>query len=253
MNWRRGVVESLNSGLALAGLALVRSSRRAADRRDELLSWMRLINPGMLWAENVDLITYCIAHLPSEVAVLEIGSFAGLSLNHIIHFLRKAGRSNAVFSVDEWKFEGFRPGQMIDGSEVAFDDYRSHVIDTFRRNVTLFSSDRLPHHIELGSDAFFSAWRAAENRIDWFGNRVQLGGPISFAYIDGDHSYEQSKRDFENVDRFLEIGGFIIFDDSADSGDFGCKRTAREVAIGGRYELVDKSPNYCLRKLTGAA
>jgi hypothetical protein len=37
----------------------------------------------------------------------------------------------------------------LNGSAVSFDDYRNHLIETFRRNVVLFSGNRLPHHIEL--------------------------------------------------------------------------------------------------------
>jgi Methyltransferase domain len=55
----------------------------------------------------------------------------------------------------------------------------------------------------------------SEKRIDFFGNAVQLGGPIAFAYIDGSHTYEQSTKDFQNVDRYLEPGGFI-----GDAPDF---------------------------------
>lgn len=140
-------------------------------------------------------------------------------------------------------------GAMIGGSSVSFDAYRAHVIDTFRRNVTLFSGDRLPHHIELNSDAFFAAWEANEQRMDYFGNPVRLGGPIALAYIDGNHTYEQSKKDFDNVDRYLEIGGFVIFDDSSISSPFGCKQTAEEAANLDRYECIAKTYNYCLRKL----
>ena len=129
-----------------------------------------------------------------------------------------------------------------------FEEYRAHVIDTFRRNVTLFSSDRLPHHIELNSNAFFSAWALREKRTDFFGRPAQLGGPISFAYIDGEHTYAQSKKDFDNVDLYLEPGGFIVFDDTADYSNFGCKRTAEEAAALKRYDVVAKNPNYCLRK-----
>ena len=75
-----------------------------------------------------------------------------------------------------------------------------------------------------------------------------LGGSISFAYIDGDHSYQQSKRDFENVDRYLEVGGFIVFDDSEDYSGCGSARTAQEASTWNSYELVAKNPNYCLRK-----
>ena len=78
---------------------------------------------------------------------------------------------------------------------------------------------------------------------------MQLGGPFAFAYIDGAHTYEQSTKDFQNVDRYLELGGFIVFDDSADDGPHvGSTRTAQEAAMLTRYEVVAKNPNYCLRK-----
>jgi hypothetical protein len=213
---------------------------------DDTMSWMAFINPGMVYGGNLALFSYCIEHLPSGAPLIEIGSFAGLSLNYLILFLRRAGRTNPVFSVDDWKFEDYPRGELIEG--VPFEAYRAHVVETFRRNVTLFSGDRLPHHIELDSDAFFAAWAAREARSDYFGNSVRLGGPIAFAYIDGAHNYAQSKRDFENVDRHLQSGGFIVFDDSADESPYGSKRTAQEAAALSRYEVIAKNPNYCLRK-----
>ena len=214
---------------------------------DDFTAWMSFIVPGMLDRGNIELFSHCFAHLPSNAPIIEIGSFAGRSLNYIIHLLRKTGRTNEVFSVDHWGFEGARPGDKI-GGIVPFDAYREQVIETFRRNAMLFSGDRLPHHIELNSNAFFDAWQAKQTRVDFFGTTVQLGGPIAFAYIDGEHTYSQSKKDFENVDRFLEPGGFIVFDDSADGSKWESNRTAREATDLPRYELLAKNPNYCLRK-----
>jgi hypothetical protein len=71
----------------------------------------------------------------------------------------------------------------------------------------------------------------------------------TFAHIDGTHNYEQSMRDFLNVDRHLEQGGFIVFDDSADGSQWESNRTAREAAALPLYELIAKNPNYCLRKV----
>jgi hypothetical protein len=245
MQWKNIVRESLPPIL----LKMLRSRHACSPvAHSELLEWMRFINPGMLVRGNVELFSYCLERLPSNAPLVEIGSFAGLSLNHLIYFLRRTGRANPIFSVDEWKFENSHPDQSIKGSQITFDAYRNHVIETFRRNVLLFSSDRLPHHIELSSDAFFAAWHSRETRQDYFGNAARLGGPISFAYIDGNHTYQQSKRDFENVDCYLEVGGFIVFDDSADYSGWGSARTAQEASTWKNYELVAKNPNYCLRK-----
>jgi hypothetical protein len=226
--------------------ASMRRRRIGPIVEDDFALLMGQINPGMLVHGNMELFAHCIANLPSNAPVIEIGSFAGRSLNYLIYLLRKTGKANLVFSVDDWGFENI-PDDKI-GGLIGLDLYRDHVIETFRRNVELFSGDRLPHHIRLNSDAFFVAWEAKQDRVDFFGKKVGLGGPISFAYIDGDHSYTQSKRDFENVDRFLEPGGFIVFDNSADGSGWGSMQTAKDVEELGDYELVAKNPNRCFRK-----
>jgi hypothetical protein len=217
-------------------------------QRDEFLTWLTYVNPGMLVQSNLALMNHSIRAMPDGGAVIEVGSFAGLSLNHIIHMMKQAGRSNSIFSMDEWQFENSDMSQFIPGSSVRFVDYRACVIDTFRRNLVLFQPDQLPHHIESSSDEFFRLWEAKVEATDFFGRAVRLGGPVSLAYIDGAHTYEQSWRDFENVDRFLLPGGFIIFDDSGDGSGWGSHRTAREASERPDYELVAKTPNYCIRK-----
>lgn len=227
--------------------------------RDPFVWALSFINPGMLDHYNIRLFDHCVRHLPSVAPLVEIGSFAGLSLNNLVHLLRKHGRPNAIFSVDDWTnmLDGAPPNSPIaPGSHVTQADYRALTMETFRRNVTLFSADRLPHHIAVSSDVFFHNWEAREEKVDLFGRSTRLGGPISFAYIDGDHSYEQSRRDFENVDQYLEVGGFVVFDDSADSARspygevWGCSRTAREAARLPRYAVVDNSHHYCIQRIS---
>jgi len=224
-------------------------------KRDRGELYIGRINPGMLDWRNLRLFDYCIPRLPSGAPIVEIGSLAGLSLNNLVYLSRKYRRPNAIFSVDAWKLRVGEPRDSIGETGVTAEASRSHVIESFQRNVQLFSADRLPHHIELDSDTFFVRWASREDLTDFFGRRVKLGGPISFAYIDGDHSYEQSHRDFENVDRFLEPGGFIVFDDSADAARspegnvLGSSRTAREAASNPRYRVIDKSHHYCIQKI----
>jgi hypothetical protein len=103
-----------------------------------------------------------------------------------------------------------------DSPTVSHDDYRAYVKVTFLRSMKTFAADRLPHTIECFSDEFFRRWFEDENNIDVFGRSVSLRGEIGFCYLDGNHTYEFAKRDFENTDRALVPGGFILFDDSAD-------------------------------------
>jgi hypothetical protein len=215
---------------------------------DEFLKWLRFINSGMLHQGNVAVFAHCIDHIESDAPFVEIGSFAGLSLNHIIYFLSKAKKTNLVFSVDKWHFEHADFSSNVFGSTIQFAAYRDHVVETFRKNVEFFSADRLPHHIQTDSDGFFAAWRSRQAKTDFFGRTVTLGGPIAFAYIDGDHTYKQTLKDFENADEFLVPGGFILFDDSEEGGLFGSTGAAKLAASKSNYRLVGRNPNYTIQK-----
>ena len=111
-----------------------------------------------------------------------------------------------------------------------------------------FSVDDLPFTVEALSDEFFSMWRQNETVRDVFGRSVTLGGPLSFCYVDGNHSYEWPKLDFENCDAFLQIGGFILFDDSTVK-TFGVHRLIPEVLANRCYKLVAKNPNHLFQKV----
>ncbi|WP_366512821.1 class I SAM-dependent methyltransferase [Kordia sp.] len=72
---------------------------------------------------------------------------------------------------------------------------------------------------------------------------------MSFAYIDGDHSYEQTKKDFENVDSKLKVNGFILLDDSADHLNFGSSDFIKDIKKNDNYKIIDSNPNYLIQKV----
>lgn len=215
---------------------------------DEYIKWLTFANAGMLNTGNLYCIDYAARHIATNNAVIEIGSFCGLSVNIINYYLHKYGRNNKIISSDKWEFEGHEEG-MIGASTISHKDYKAFVKNTFQRNVLIFSSFNLPYHIEALSDDFFAMWNNKKEVKDVFERDIQLGGAISFAFIDGNHTYDFAKRDFENTDKFLEVGGFILFDDSSDNSIFECKHLMSEIKVNPQYELVIKNPNYLFKKI----
>jgi hypothetical protein len=214
---------------------------------DEYLAWLKRANAGMLHPGNPYCFDYAIANLPSEAPIVEIGSFCGLSTNLITYLKGQHNIHNPLITCDKWMFENVQ-GSMVGNSQISHAAYREFVKASYIRNIEMFSEHDLPFTLEMFSDEFFAAWRDCQDSTDVLGRQVRLGGAISFCYIDGNHTYECSKRDFENVDQFLEPGGFILFDDSADGSSWEVNRVAQEVECSGRYDLVIKNPNYLFRK-----
>lgn len=212
------------------------------------MRWLRYANAGMLEPGNVWSMDYAIRRLSSDHPLVEIGSFAGLSTNVICHLLRKHGRRNAFFTCDNWDVTGRHDTGRIDGGELTFTEYAAYVRTSFVRNVGFFSPHNRPFTIEAASEEFFERWQRNEDATDVFGRTVRLGGPISFCYVDGIHSREAVRREFDSIDRHLDRGGLILFDDSSDSSPFGLNRLMREIAGSGGYERAQQNPNFLLRK-----
>jgi len=232
-------------------IGLYRRVRDALRRRtldDEFVRWLGYANAGMLNPGNAWSMDYAIRHLPSGHPVVEIGSFAGLSANVICHLLRKHGRRNALFTCDNWDVTGQQKAGHIDGSVLTFPEYADYVRASFLRSVEFFSPGNRPYTIESSSAEFFAKWGHGESVTDIFGRTARLGGSISFCYVDGIHSCDAVRREFESVDACLDTGGFILFDDSSDSSPFGLSRLMREIRGHAGYELVHQNPNCLFRK-----
>ncbi|MCP4218794.1 MAG: class I SAM-dependent methyltransferase [bacterium] len=221
---------------------------RKKNITDPYIQWLTFANAGMLNSGNLYCMQQAIQNLPSDNPILEIGSFCGLSTNIFTYFLQKFHKTNRVYTCDRWIFEGAEKGGTVGGSHVQHSDYRQYVKDSYMRNVTFFSPERKPYTIEVFSDEFFKLWEAGKPVSDIFDRDVEVGGPLSFCYIDGNHQYDFARRDFENVHRFLEPGGFVLFDDSYDGNRFGLTKLMKEIKKRGDYRLVIKNPNYLFQK-----
>lgn len=217
---------------------------------DEYIRWLCTVLGGWLGPDhgNLQAFDYAVRYLPAEGAIVEIGSFLGLSTNIIAYLTLKYRRENLCFTCDPWVFEG--TDEPIGGYfDAGCEAFRRYAKEVFRMSTALFSAARKPYALEIFSAQFFEHWHARATVEDLFGRQVTLGGPISFAYIDGAHTAEAVQDDFLGVDRHLLLGGFILFDDSDDGGCFPeVTRVVRAVAEDPSYELVAKTPHYFVRK-----
>jgi len=212
---------------------------------DELLNWMKFVNAGMLDTGNIVAMDYALARMPRGAAMIEIGSFCGLSTNVLTHLRRRYSLTCPFFTCDSWKFEGAdSPHTPMGDGGLTFGEYRRLVRDSFIRNTRAFSRHDLPQTIELSSDDFFAAWDKCALLEDVYGRPSNVGGLIAFCYIDGDHTYPQARRDFENVDKHLKPGGFILFDDSADGSGWEVCQLVQELLQNDKYRLIGKYGNY---------
>ena len=215
--------------------------------KDDYIEILRRVNAGMLHHGNIACFDYAIKNLPSDKPIIEIGTFCGLSANLMSYFKKIYSKCNIVISTDKWSLSE-RSGN-IGKSDITFQDIRTYVRENLIRNLFFYSKEDVPFIFEKTSDEFFIQWSNNSSEKDILKRRIILGGKISFAYIDGNHSYEYVKRDFLNCDKYLEIGGFVLFDDSADHTDWEVKQVVKEVKRNKKYRVVMQNPNYLFQKI----
>jgi predicted O-methyltransferase YrrM len=146
---------------------------------------------------------------PAGGAIVEIGSFHGSSAVALALGSRK-GNKLRVYTVDP--YEPFAPP----GEKRKFGPHdRIKLFKNLLRAGVV--EDVWP--INLPSKAAARAW----------------SGPISLLWIDGDHSYEGVKGDFESWSPFVAPDGLIAFDDANDGGPF---KLIEEAIQAGKLERV---------------
>jgi len=212
---------------------------------------IRQLVPGFLHEGNLWLLDKAVSRLQPGQYMLEVGAFCGLSASLIAFFSRKHRKECPLISVDIWKLYGYKDDEVIPGLGISYSDYRRHMMRTCQSNISFFSAGLPAFSIEAYSDDFFSRWKQhAIPEIPFRQNDKGLG----FAFIDGDHRYDQARKDFLHVDSLLIRSGLILFDDSADHiyipGDCEVSRLIREILATGAYRVVGCNPNYLLEKVS---
>ena len=218
---------------------------------DEYTTWLSYTNAGFLEPGNLYCFDFVMRNLPHDSPLLEIGTFCGFSANLITYYKALYGRPNLLITVDPWQFGDIGDRlrtQFPENQQISKAQVRQFVKESYQRNIMFFSDFDLPYTIEQPSDEFFNGWAEGNSVKDILGRSITLGGTISFAYIDGNHTYEQTYRDFLNCDRILVPGGFILFDDSADGSGWEVCDVVKQVLKHPNYDLIIKNPNYLFMK-----
>jgi hypothetical protein len=211
------------------------------------------IGCGMLHEGNIYLMDYAVRHMPPGGYVLEIGSWGGLSTNLLLHLMKKYNRQEEFLGCDPWwySYQEGRAGEavFIDGREdISRKEFMEYIRQSFINSVSLFNKSNFPYTFQMTSDDFFAQMDKKAILTDVFGRNIVADKAISFCYIDGNHTYDFVKRDFENVDHYLIDNGLILFDDSMDGDQFGSTHFMKEIKQNPSYTVIAKNPNYLIQK-----
>lgn len=156
-------------------------------------------------------------HGPGVGSILEIGSFAGRSTCYLALGAKRARREKVV-AVDH--FEGSPEHQREGRFDPALLAEGGGLYETFRKNLRGAEVDDWVHTIRAGSGEASAGW----------------SHPIRLLFIDGDHSFEASRHDYETWSPWVTPDGLAAFH---DIGIFpGVTRFYQELLAGGTVSEV---------------
>jgi predicted O-methyltransferase YrrM len=137
---------------------------------------------------------------------LEIGSYLGASSSYIAAALSK--KNGHLYCIDTWNNE-----TMIEGQQDTFAVFRSNT-DGVKQYIT---------QVRKRSEDVSSQ---------------EIATPLNLVFIDGDHSYDAVKKDFDLVQPWLSEDAIIAFHDVGNLDYEGVTRFIGEVLATGDWMLV---------------
>jgi predicted O-methyltransferase YrrM len=151
---------------------------------------------------------------------LEIGSLFGFSMIHPI--LSKTPGVNIGIDLFE------------DGGEIGINNYNPDILE---RGLSKEKTTRLVSQCNVHNHDFtFIQGNSLSN--DTYSKVTSICEEFDIIFIDGDHSYEGTKNDFNKYSPLLKKGGYLMFDDQ-DYDEIG--RVCSELRSGDLYEWIPSS------------
>ena len=175
--------------------------------------------------EGSALSEYCERFCVGGIAV-EIGSYCGKSACYLGYACKK--NNSKLFSVDH--HHGSEEQQY---GEEYFDpeeyDYEKERVDTLPSLLKNISRFQLDEYIKVMIETSKSASEKIKNEID-------------FLFIDGSHTFESARADYESWKEKIRVGGILTIHDIYDS-EFEGGQAPREIyekALGENFKLVKR-------------
>ncbi len=175
---------------------MLSSLTTAVDAVAEFLHWQERFRDveGYLHDQEGHALFRLAATGPGAGAIVEIGSFLGRSTAFLAAGSRSAEREKVV-AVDHFRGSPeHQPGQAFACETLAKE---GSTFPRFQANLKRLGLSEQVTPVVASSGEAASRW----------------SGPVRLLFIDGDHSYEESRADFERWSGFVVPGGLIAFHD----------------------------------------
>lgn len=172
--------------------------------------------PGLISEQTGDRLANLAMGVPSDEAIVEIGSYKGRSTCFLAAGAEVGGGAH-VYAIDAWNSEGNVTGR--------FGFAEKSTLAAFTRNIGKAGFKDSVTPIKAFSTVAALIWDK----------------PIGLLFIDGSHLYEDVKADFLSWQPHLTSNATVVFDDYDTPKNPGVKKAVDEFVAQGILETLDLS------------
>ncbi len=239
-------------GSALASLlpptALHALADRLAVRNPKII--LETLGPRLNRDRNLDNMPFDLSTKTSLGFEHLSGLFASTSLDHAViampirqtaYLFGLVRQMNARSVIEIGRYKG---GSTLAIAAAMQPDGQFWSIDLGEKEDRLFKNALLPRPFDQQISNLFDRLGLKATLIVGDSRTIDIEtGEVDLVFIDGDHSYEGVKNDFERFGRRVRIGGAVLFDDVFDDGLFKTHsdtvgRLVREIIQTNEFQLV---------------
>lgn len=145
--------------------------------------------------------------LPDDYAFVEVGCWRGGSAVAIMQAIRDSGSHRWLYTVDPYGSKPFGLGDRV----VVADHYHE---EDYRHAMKFMADYAFEHninhcHFRMTADDFMNV----EYPFWYKGDELRVLDKIGFVYLDGEHTPDNVKREFEFFSLMLPVNGMVVTDD----------------------------------------
>lgn len=171
---------------------------------------------GLISREVGELLYSFAALVPSDQAIVELGSYRGKSTCYLATGSAAAGHGASVYAIDAWSEEvsAWRKSVLSELPSPLFDDFLAQISKADAEEIVT----PIRSLTALAAEGY-------------------TGEPVALLYIDGDHHKEAALADFRAWRRHLTSDAVVIFDDYGVTKNIGVTEAVAALVDSG--ELVN--------------
>lgn len=212
------------------------------------ISYFNFLLGGEIHKGNLELISFVFSKIKNHSNILQIGTFTGKTTIVMDYLARTNNKTFNFIDCDYFKFVEFEKNWFEKNKfSISSSDYDNFIFENYKNNVDFFKIN--VQTFKMDSLKFLEKISKNEEIVDIKDKKLKVKN-FDFVFLDGWHSYEHTKKEFEFIEKLLNKNSYILFDDSYMLSGWGVDKLMTDIKKKKNFKFISRMPNYLFQKIS---